>query len=96
MEQVDKDRYAAEKVKFEKYLKSHPDKAPVTSKKGQVTSKKAPEAGPKRSTSAFFFFQADRREPLKKEKPNLNHKEIVSVSCLNNVVGFGRGVEVDD
>ena len=62
MEKADKERYAAEKVKFDKYLKSHPDKAPVSSKKAAAAApkKKGATGGPKRSTSAFFFFQADR------------------------------------
>ena len=33
---------------------------------------------PKRAISAFFFYQKERREPLKKEKPNLNNKELIS------------------
>lgn len=58
MEKSDKDRYAADKVKYDKYIKAHPEKA-VVPKKKEGSSKKAVEGGPKRSTSAFFFFQAD-------------------------------------
>ena len=33
---------------------------------------------PKRAISAFFFYQKERRESLKKEKPNLDNKELIS------------------
>ena len=32
---------------------------------------------PKRAISAFFFYNKERREKLKKEKPNLDNKEII-------------------
>ena len=41
-------------------------------------SKKDPNA-PKRAISAFFFYNKERREKLKKEKPNLDNKEIIKV-----------------
>ncbi len=55
MEKIDKDRYAADKVKYDKYIKAHPEKA-VAPKKRAGSAKKGVEGGPKRSTSAFFFF----------------------------------------
>ena len=39
-------------------------------------AKKDPNA-PKRAISAFFFYNKERREKLKKEKPNLDNKEII-------------------
>lgn len=36
---------------------------------------------PKRPTSAFFFYQAERRPTIKTEKPDLQNKEIISVSA---------------
>ena len=33
---------------------------------------------PKRAISAFFFYNKERRETLKKEQPNLNNKEIIA------------------
>ena len=32
---------------------------------------------PKRPLSAYFFFIQERRETLKKEKPNLDNKELI-------------------
>ena len=32
---------------------------------------------PKRALSAYFFYNQERREKLKKEKPNLDNKEII-------------------
>ena len=32
---------------------------------------------PKRAISAFFFYNQERREKLKKEQPNLDNKEII-------------------
>ncbi len=32
---------------------------------------------PKRPLSAYFFFIQERRESLKKEKPNLDNKELI-------------------
>ena len=33
---------------------------------------------PKRAISAFFFYNKERRETLKKEQPNLDNKQIIS------------------
>ena len=46
-------------------------------KKKEKKEKKDKNA-PKRAISAFFFYQKERREPLKKEKPNLSNKELIS------------------
>ena len=32
---------------------------------------------PKRPISAYFFYNQERREKLKKEKPNLDNKELI-------------------
>ena len=45
--------------------------------KGKGSKAKSKKDGPKRVTSAFFFFQAERRPKLKEEKPSLPVKEIV-------------------
>lgn len=64
-------------------------KAPVAKKGAKVAAKvkgskaKGKKEGVKRVTSAFFFFQAERRPELKKEKPDLPVKEIVRVSLFN-------------
>ena len=52
-------------------------------RKTQVVKKSKPKyTGPKRPTSAFFFFQEERRPQLKEKNPDKSHKEIVSVSTL--------------
>ena len=42
--------------------------------KRQKKAKKDKDA-PKRAISAFFFYNQERRETLKKEKPELDNKE---------------------
>ena len=42
----------------------------------QKKAKKDKDA-PKRAISAFFFYNQERREKLKKEQPNLDNKEII-------------------
>ena len=32
---------------------------------------------PKKALTAYFFFMSERRPELKKEKPNLDHKQII-------------------
>ena len=44
--------------------------------KNQKRAKKDKDA-PKRALSAFFFYNQERRETLKKEKPDLNNKDII-------------------
>ena len=44
--------------------------------KRQKKAKKDKDA-PKRAISAFFFYNQERRETLKKEKPELDNKEII-------------------
>lgn len=73
-ERKDKARYMKEKEEYSKVAKSLPVNKTKT-KKGKAKSDKK---GPKRAWPPFFFFQEQRREDLKKENPNLNHKEIVS------------------
>ena len=45
--------------------------------KGKKKEKKDSNA-PKRAITAFFFFQSERRPELKKEKPELDNKQIIS------------------
>lgn len=73
-ERKDKARYMKEKEEFKATNKSLPP-AKKKDKKGKA---KSPAKGPKRAWPPFFFFQEQRREDLKKENPDLNHKEIVS------------------
>ena len=47
-------------------------------KKERKTKKaKKDKDAPKRAIAAFFFYNQQRREKLKKEKPNLDNKEII-------------------
>ena len=47
-------------------------------KKEKKTKKtKKDKDAPKRAISAFFFYNKERREKLKKEQPNLDNKEII-------------------
>ena len=51
----------------------------TTKDKKERKAKKAKKDkdAPKRAISAFFFYNQERREKLKKEKPNLDNKEII-------------------
>ena len=40
---------------------------------------KKPKDAPKKPMSAFFCYQQARRDPLKREAPELNHKDIIKV-----------------
>jgi hypothetical protein len=44
------------------------------------TRKKKDADAPKKPMGAFFWYQQARREPIKKEKPELGHKEVIKVS----------------
>ena len=47
-------------------------------KKERKTKKaKKDKDAPKRAISAFFFYNQERREKLKKEQPSLDNKEII-------------------
>ena len=51
---------------------------PGKEKKERKTKKaKKDKDAPKRAISAFFFYNQERREKLKKEKPELDNKEII-------------------
>lgn len=54
----------------------------------QKRVKKDPNA-PKKPMSAFFCYQQVRREPLKKEMPELDHKSIIRVSKFELLLRFG-------
>lgn len=51
---------------------------PKGKKEGKRTKAKKDKEAPKRAISAFFFYNQERRETLKKEQPNLTNKEIIS------------------
>jgi hypothetical protein len=66
-----------------------------------VKAKKDKNA-PKRAISAFFFYQKERREPLKKEQPQLDNKQLISKMSeewnnMNDVarIPFGKMAEQD-
>ena len=48
-----------------------------TSKERKSKKQKKDKDAPKRAISAFFFYNQERREKLKKEKPELGNKEII-------------------
>ena len=47
-------------------------------KKDKKTKAKKDKDAPKRAISAFFFYNKERRETLKKEQPNLENKQIIA------------------
>ena len=50
---------------------------PAPPKREKKRRAKKDKAAPKRQTTAFLFYQSDRRPILKKEQPNLSSKEIL-------------------
>jgi hypothetical protein len=70
-----KEKYNAEMVEFDK---SAPAKS-ATKDKAKKKKDKSDENKPKRAWPPFFFFQKDRRETLKKENPDKDHKQIVAL-----------------
>lgn len=50
----------------------------VKQNKEKKSRQKKDRDAPKRAISAFFFYNKERREGLKKEQPNLTNKEIIS------------------
>lgn len=75
LEKQAKEQYNKEKAEFDKTA------APRTNAKGthKKSRPKTDENKPKRAWPPFFFFQQDRRDGLKKENPDKNHKDIVSM-----------------
>ena len=47
-------------------------------KKDKKTKAKKDKDAPKRAISAFFFYNKERRETLKKEQPSLDNKQIIA------------------
>ena len=47
-------------------------------KKDKKTKAKKDKDAPKRAISAFFFYNKERRETLKKEQPDLDNKQIIA------------------
>ena len=56
-------------------LKEKKDKPPKKEKKAKA---KKDKNAPKRAISAFFFYQKERRETLKKEQTALDNKQLIS------------------
>ena len=52
-------------------------KATKEKKERKTKKAKKDKDAPKRAISAFFFYNQERREKLKKEKPELDNKEII-------------------
>ena len=48
-------------------------------KERKAKKAKKDKDAPKRSISAFFFYNKERREKLKKEKPEIDIKEIIRI-----------------
>jgi hypothetical protein len=70
-----KEKFNAEMAEFEK---SAPAKS-SGKEKSKKKKEKSDENKPKRAWPPFFFFQSDKREILRKENPDKNHKEIVAL-----------------
>lgn len=54
------------------------EKKEKVTKKEKKTKAKKDKNAPKRAISAFFFYQKERRESLKKEQPQLDNKQLIS------------------
>jgi hypothetical protein len=54
------------------------EKKEKNTKKEKKTKAKKDKNAPKRAISAFFFYQKERRESLKKEQPQLDNKQLIS------------------
>ena len=52
-------------------------KAAKEKKERKTKKAKKDKDAPKRAISAFFFYNQERREKLKKEQPSLDNKEII-------------------
>ena len=52
-------------------------KGKTDKKEKKAKRAKKDKDAPKRALSAFFFYNQERRETLKKEKPELNNKDII-------------------
>jgi structure-specific recognition protein 1 len=64
-----------------KVQSTKPEKKEKPQKKDKKEKKqkaKKDKNAPKRAISAFFFFQKNRRDTLKKEQPSLSNKELIS------------------
>lgn len=64
-------------AKAKSATKNSATKGTKTTKERKKRAKKDPNA-PKRACSAYIFYTKHRREPLTKEQPNLDHKQIIS------------------
>lgn len=70
-----KEKYNAEMADYDK---SVPSKS-ASKDKAKKKKEKSDENKPKRAWPPFFFFQKDRRETLKNENPDKDHKQIVAL-----------------
>ena len=52
-------------------------KGKTDKKEKKAKRAKKDKDAPKRALSAYFFYNQERRDSLKKEKPELNNKEII-------------------
>ena len=57
-------------------------KSKTDNKPEKKTRKKKDADAPKKPMSAFFWYQQTRRAPLKAERPDLGHKEVIVVSKI--------------
>lgn len=61
-----------------------PEPKPKSNKKSAAAAAEEDKDGqptpPKRAWPAFFFFQSEKRDDIKKQNPSLNQKELVAVS----------------
>ena len=79
------EKAAADKVRYAEELKAwqaaHPDEVAAMDAQGKSgrAAKKKQKTGPKRATTAYFYFTADMRERVKEENPDLKVTEIAKV-----------------
>lgn len=72
----DKKRYQNE---MDEYIKENgePEKKTRKGKKEKKEKKASEEGKPKKPLTAFFLFQNSRRDSIKKENPDMAHKDII-------------------
>lgn len=74
------EKASAKKTKESKSTSKAKAKSPGKAEKPEKRTRKKKDAdAPKKPMSAFFWYQGSRRENLKKEQPNLGHKEVIVV-----------------
>ena len=63
----------------QKVAKAPKTKAPKAEKTKRKQKKDKDPNAPKRGCSGYIFFSNSRREAVKKENPNIDHKQIIAV-----------------